>query len=40
MNRLAFYQKVLSELETIQTNLNTLRNTIKEEIQGEKQAHV
>ena len=39
MNRLAFYQKVLSELETLQTSLNTLRNTVKEEIQGEKQAY-
>ena len=32
MNRFTFYQNVLKQLEVLQTSLNTLRETVKEEI--------
>ena len=35
----SFYNKILTELENLQNALNSLRETVKEEIQGEKQAH-
>jgi len=35
--RFKFFQKILTQLNKIQTELNTLRATIKEEIQNSKQ---
>ena len=35
MNRYSFFQKILTQLNEIQTALNTLRATIKEEIQND-----
>jgi hypothetical protein len=35
MNRYEFFQKILTQLEEIQTALNTLRATIKQEIQND-----
>jgi len=34
MNRYEFFQKILTQLNEIQTALNTLRDAIKEEIQN------
>jgi hypothetical protein len=34
--RYSFFQKVLTQIEEIQTALNTLRDAIKEEIQNSK----
>ena len=39
MSRYAFFQKILTQLNDIQTALNTLRATIKEEIQNDAQTH-
>ena len=36
MSRYEFFQKILTQLNEIQTALNTLRATIKEEIQNEQ----
>jgi len=39
MNRYEFFQKILTQLTEIQTALNTLRGTIKEEIQNGAPTH-
>jgi tRNA(Ser,Leu) C12 N-acetylase TAN1 len=39
MSRFEFFQKILTQLNEIQTALNTLRATIKEEIQKNTQTH-
>lgn len=39
MSRYEFFQKILTQLKEIQTALNTLRATIKEEIQKDAQNH-
>ena len=36
MSRYEFFQKILTQLNEIQTALNTLRQTIKEEIQNDQ----
>jgi len=36
MNRYEFFQKILTQLNEIQTALNTLRAQIKEEIKNEQ----
>lgn len=36
MTRFEFFEKILTQLNEIQTALNTLRATIKEEIKNEK----
>ena len=33
MNRLTFYQKILSQLEALQNTVNSLRETVKDQIQ-------
>lgn len=37
--RYEFFQKILTQLNEIQTALNTLRSTIKDEIQNDTRAH-
>jgi hypothetical protein len=37
--RYEFFQKILTQLSGIQTGLNNLRTTIKEEIQNDVQTH-
>jgi len=39
MTRYEFFQKILTQLNQIQTALNTLRATIKEEIQNDAPTH-
>ena len=36
MNRYEFFMKILTQLDEIQTELNTLRVAIKEEIKNER----
>lgn len=33
MTRFEFFQKILTQLETLQTTLNSLRETVKDQIQ-------
>ena len=35
MTRYEFFQKILTQLETLQTTLNSLRETVKEQIQND-----
>ena len=35
MTRFNFFKKILKQLESLQTNLNSLRETVKEQIQNE-----
>jgi len=39
MSRYEFFQRILTQLDDIQTALNTLRVTIKEEIQNDAPTH-
>ena len=39
MSRYEFFQKILTQLNEIQTALNTLRQTIKEEVQNDAPTH-
>ena len=39
MSRYEFFQKILTQLNDIQVRLNTLRATIKEEIQNDASTH-
>ena len=39
MTRYEFFQKILMQLNEIQTALNTLRATIKQEIQNDGRGH-
>jgi len=39
MTRYEFFQKILTQLNEIQTALNTLRSTIKDEIQNDARTH-
>jgi len=39
MSRFEFFQRILTQLNEIQTALNTLRVTIKQEIQNDARAH-
>ena len=39
MSRYEFFQKILTQLNEIQTALNTLRSTIKQEIQNDTPTH-
>jgi len=39
MTRYEFFQKILTQLNEFQTALNTLRATIKQEIQNDAPAH-
>ncbi len=33
MNKLTFYQQILTQIETMQTALNSLRETVKDQVQ-------
>ena len=37
MTRFEFFQKILTQLEDLQTTLNALRETVKEQIQNDSQ---
>jgi len=39
MNRYEFFQKILTQLNEIQTALNTLRAAIKQEIENDASTH-